>query len=86
MKMKFFFAISKRPSSTIPGREEEVEQSKEALAVFGMKHVGFQQRVQARIELGVLEIVLLHEQKETVERKQTNHTAWNSSSEKQCNE
>ncbi len=47
----------------IPGRKEEVEQSKEALTVFGVKHVGFQQRVEARIELGVLEIVLLHEQK-----------------------
>jgi hypothetical protein len=80
-----YFCNFKKASPTIPGREEEIEQSKEALAVLGVKHVGFQQRVEARIELGILEIVLLHEQKETVERKQTNHTAWRSG-EKQCNE
>ena len=65
----------KHASITIPGREEEIQQPKEALAVFGVKHIRFQQRVEARVEFGILEIVLLHEQKETVERQQTDHTA-----------
>lgn len=49
---------------------EDVEQAEEATTVLRVQHVGVKKRVQLRVKVQVVEVLLLHEVEETRERQQ----------------
>jgi hypothetical protein len=58
-------------SGDVLGGKKQVQQSEKALLVLSVKHLWLQQLIQLRIKVGIVEIVLLHQQEETVQRQQT---------------